>query len=199
MGDFPMSLVMGFVGRQGAVIGGDTREIITSGDPVSTETLEDELYHGRIVSDEALRQRARELGISLVIHDDKRKVTRRDGILVGEVCETTAGVTRKRRLYATAGEYALAEINGDTLRLTGQGRTGNFIVLGNPVTREIAQSCIRENKKDCTLHDAIKIIILSMERSSKVSASVSGVYDLIQTPEKVSLSEVIERDCRDRK
>jgi hypothetical protein len=194
-----MSLVMGFVGRQGAVMGGDTREIITSGDRASTETLEDELYHGRIVTDEALRQRSRELGISLVIHDDKRKVTQRDGILVGEVSETTAGVTRKRRLYATAGEYALAEINGDTLRLTGQGRTGNFIVLGNPVTREIAQSCIRENKKDCTLHDAIKIIILSLERSAKLSASVSGVYDLIQTPEKVSLSEVIERDCRNRK
>jgi hypothetical protein len=194
-----MSLVMVYVGRQGAVMGGDTREIVTSGDRVSTETFEDELYHGRIVSDEALRQRARELGISLVIHDDKRKVTRRNGILVGEVSETTAGVTRKRRLYATAGEYALAEISGDTFRLTGQGKTGNFVVLGNPVTREIAQSCIRENKKDCTLHDAIKIIILSMETSSKVSASVSGVYDLIQTPEKVSLSEVIERDCRNRK
>jgi hypothetical protein len=190
---------MGFIGRQGAVMGGDTREIITSGDRVSTETLEDELYHGRIVTDEALRQRARELGISLVIHDDKRKVTRRDGILVGEVSETSAGVTRKRRLYATAGEYALAEINGDTLRLTGHGKTGNFVVLGNPVTRQIAQSCIRENRKDCTLHDAIKIIILSMERSSKVSASVSGAYELIQTPEKVSLSEVIERDCRNRK
>jgi hypothetical protein len=194
-----MSLVMGFVGRQGAVMGGDTREIITSGDRVSTETLEDELYHGRIVTDEALRQRARELGISLVIHDDKRKVTQRDGILVGEVSETTAGVTRKRRLYVTTGEYALAEISGDALRLTGQGKTGNFVVLGNPVTREIAESCIRKYRKNCTLHDAIKIIILSLERSAKVSASVSGIYDLIQTPEKVSLSEVIERDCRNRK
>jgi hypothetical protein len=80
--------------------------------------------------------------------------------------------------------------------LTGKGKATSFIVLGNPVTQEIAHSCIRENGKNCTLHDAIKIIMLSMERTSKASASVSGVYDLIQTPVKVSLSEVIERDCR---
>jgi hypothetical protein len=191
-----MSLVMAFIARHGAVMGGDTREIITSGDRVATETLELELYCGLIRTDEALQQRAGELGISLVIRDDKRKVTQRDGILVGEVSETAAGLTRKRRLYVTAGEYALAEITRSTLRLTGKGKATNFVVLGNPVTREIANSCIRENAKTCTLHDAIKIIMLSMERSSKASASVSGVYDLIQTPVKVSLSEIIERDSR---
>ena len=187
---------MAFIGSHGAVMGGDTREIITSGDRVATETLEHELYCGLIRTDKALQQRAGELCISLVIRDGKRKVTRRDGILVGEVSETAAGLTRKRRLYGTAGEYALAEITRSTLRLTGKGKATNFVVLGNPVTREIANSCIRENGKTCTLHDAIKIIMLSMERSSKASASVSGVYDLVQTPVKVSLSEIIERDSR---
>jgi hypothetical protein len=196
-----MSLVMAFIGRHGAVMGGDTREMITCGDRVATETLEDEIYHGGITSDDSLRLRAKELGISLVINDEKRKVTQRDGVLVGEVSETAAGVTRKRRLYATAGEYAMAEVSGDTLRLTGQGNGGSFIVLGSPVTQQIAQSCIREKGKNCTLHDAIKIIILSLERSSKMSASVSGTYDLIQTPEKVSLSRIIGRDmseCRQK-
>ena len=192
----PMSLVMAFIGRHGAVMGADTQEIITRGDKASTETLEHELYHGLIVTDEALQQRAGELGISLIIRDDKRKVSHRDGILVGEVSETVAGLTRRRRLYATAGEYALAEITCGTIRLTGNGKATSFVVLGNPVTQEIAHSCIRENGKNCTLHDAIKIIMLSMERSSKASASVSGVYDLIQTPVKVSLSKVIERDSR---
>ena len=51
---------MAFIGRQGAVMGADSREIITSGDEVSTETLEGELYHGLIVTDEALQQRAGE-------------------------------------------------------------------------------------------------------------------------------------------
>jgi len=192
-----MSLVMAFIGQQGAVMGGDTREIITSGDIVTTETLEGELYQGGIITDEDLRQRAEDLGISLVIRDDKRKVALRDGILVGEVCETANGITRKRRLYATAGEYALAEISGDIIRLTGRGKGGNFVVLGSPVARQIAHSCIREKGKICTLRDAIKIIILSMERSSKASATVSGTYELIQTPEKVSLSGIIERDRKD--
>jgi hypothetical protein len=194
-----MSLVVAFIGNHGAVMGGDTREIITSGDRVATETLEHELYGGLIRTDEALYQRAGELGISLTIRDDKRKVAPRDGILVGEVSETAAGLTRKRRLYATTGEYALAEILSGTIRLTGSGKASNFVVLGNPVTREIAHSCIREYGKNCTLHDAIRIIMLSMERSSKASASVSSVFDLIQTPLKVSLSEVIERDCRESK
>jgi len=187
---------MAFIGRHGAVMGGDTREIITSGDRVATETLEHELYCGLVRTDEALHQRAGELGISLVVRDDKRKVTQRNGILVGEVSETVAGLTSKRRLYATTGEYVLADITHSTVRFTGKGKATNFVVLGNPVTREIANSCIRENAKNCTLHDAIKIIMLSMERSSKASASVSGMYDLIQTPVKVSLSEIIERDSR---
>ena len=192
-----MSLVMAFIGQQGAVMGGDTREIITNGDIARTETLEYELYQGRIITDDDLRQRAEDLGISLIIRDDKRKVVLRDGILVGEVSETAGGITRKRRLYATAGEYALAEISGDTIRLTGQGKGSNFIVLGSPVARQIAHSCIREKGKICTLHDAIKIIILSMERSSEASATVSGIYELIQTPEKVSLSGIIERDRKE--
>jgi hypothetical protein len=168
-----MSLVMEFIGRNGAVMGRDTREIITCGDKVSTETREGELCHGMIVTEEALQQRARELGISLTIRDDKRKVTPRDELLVGEVSETAAGLTRRRRLYATAGEYALTEITEDAIRLTGKGKATSFVVLGNPVTQKIAHYCIRENGKNCTLHDAIKIIMLSVERSSKASASVS--------------------------
>ena len=175
-------------------MGADTREIITSGEKVPTETLEQELYTGQIVTDEALVRRAGELGISLTIRDDKRKITQRGGALVAEVCETERGICRKRRLYATAGEYALAEITNDRIRLTGKGKASNFVVLGNQVSKRVAHACIREMWKNGTMHDAIRIIILSMERASEASASVSGLYDLIQTPVKVSIDEVIERD-----
>jgi hypothetical protein len=192
----PMSLVIAFIGIQGAVMAGDMREIITRGDRISTETLEQELYSGQIVTDDNLRKRAGELGISLAIRDDKRKVTQRDGILVGEVSETEGGVTRKRRLYATAGEYALAEITDADLRLTGKGSASNFVVLGNQVTKQIAHTCIQEHWKNGGMHDAIRILMLTMERASKATASVSGLYALIHTPVKVSLSAVIERDSR---
>ena len=191
-----MSLVIAFIGIQGAVMAGDMREIITLGDRASTETLEHELYTGLIVTDEDVKKRAGELGISLTIRDDKRKVTQRDGILVGEVSETERGVTRKRRLYATTGEYALAEITDADLRLTGKGKASNFVVLGNQVTKQIAHSCIQEHWKNGGMHDAIRILMLSMESASKVTASVSVLYTLIHTPAKVSLSDVIEQDSR---
>lgn len=192
-----MSLVIAFIGMHGAVIAGDMREIITLGDRMSTETLEQELYSGQIVTDEDLKKRAGDLGVSLTIRDDKRKVMHRDGILVGEVSETEGGVTRKRRLYATAGEYALAEITDSAVHQTGKGKASNFVVLGNQITKQIAHSCIQEHWKNGGIHDAIRIIMLSMERASKATSSVSGLYTLLHTPAKVSLSEVIGRDSRE--
>jgi hypothetical protein len=192
-----MSLVIAFVGEHGAVMAGDMREIITRGDRTPTETLERELYSGAIVTDEDLQRRAEELGVFLAIRDGKRKVTQRHGVLVGEVGETEGGVVRKRRLYATAGGYALADITDAGIRLTGKGKAGSFVVLGNPVTKQIAYTCIRENWKNGSIRDAIRIIMLIMEKASEATASVSGVYSLIQTASRVDLTEVIERDIRD--
>ena len=189
-----MSLVIAFIGAQGAVMAGDLREITTRGDAIATQTLEQELYTGRIVTDADLKRRAEELGIALSIRDDKRKVRPRDGILVGEVSESEGGVVKQRRLYTTVGEYALAEITGAAFRLTGSGGAGNFVVLGNQITQQISHACISELWKNGTITDAIRIIILSMERASAATASVSALYTVIQTPAKASLSAVIERD-----
>jgi hypothetical protein len=194
-----VSLVIAFIGAHGAVMGADTREVITSGDKIPTETLEHELYTGLIVTDEALVRRAGELDIILTIRDDKRKITQRGGALVTEVCETEGGVCRKRRLYATAGEYALAGITDGEIRVSGRGKASTFVVLGNQVTQQIAHACIQEHWKNGTMHDAIRIIMLSMQRASDASASVSRSFDLIQTGVKVSLSEVIEQDTKDKK
>jgi len=192
----PVSLVIAFIGAHGAAMGGDRREVITRGDRIMTETLEHELYSGQIVTDEALIQRAQELGVLLTIRDDKRKITQRDGVLVGEVSEAEGGVTKKRRLYATGGGYALAEITNSEIRVSGKGRASTFVVLGNQVTQEIAHSFIRENWKNGTLHDAIRIIVLSMQRATATSASVSGSFDLIQTQNNEAIDTVIEHDCR---
>jgi hypothetical protein len=192
-----MSLVIAFIGIHGAVIAGDMREIITRGDRIATETLEEELYNGRIVTDEALIKRAEELNVSLTISDEKRKVTQRENILVGEVSETQGGITRKRRLYATAGEYAMVEITGSVITMTGKGRASNFVVLGNQVTKQIAHACIQEHWKNGGMQDAIRIIMLAMKRASDLTASVSGLYTLIHTTKKVSISDIISRDGRE--
>jgi len=192
-----MSLVIAFIGAEGAAMAGDMREIITRGDERSTQTLEDELYSGTIVTDADLKKRADDLGIFLSIRDDKRKVTERDGILVGEVSESEGGVVKKRSLYATGGEYALAEVTGSTIRVSGSGKAGNFVVLGNQITQQVARACIREHWNNGTIHDAIRVIMLTMERASGTTASVSALYTLIQTSATASLSTVIERDGRD--
>lgn len=189
-----MSLVIAFIGMQGAVMAGDTREIITIGDDISTEILEHELYSGQLITDEDVKKRAVDLGINLTINDDKRKVTQRNGILIGEVSETRCGVTRKRRLYATAGEYILTEVTGSTVKVTGKGTASNFVVLGNEITQRIAHACIREQWNKGGMQDAIRIIMLAMKRASDATASVSGLYNLINTAMKISLSEVIDRD-----
>jgi hypothetical protein len=47
-----MSLVIAFVGKKGAVIAGDMREIIFQGNAFSRKRLEKELYNGLIATDE---------------------------------------------------------------------------------------------------------------------------------------------------
>ena len=113
---------------------------------------------------------------------------------MGEVSETEGGIPRKRRLYATAGEYALAGITDADLRLTGKGKASNFVVLGNQITQQIAHTCIQEHWKNGGMHESIRILMLSMERASKATASVSGLYTVIHTPAKVGISEVIGLD-----
>lgn len=191
-----MSLVIAFIGRQGAVMAGDTREIITAGDEAATEILERELYNGLIVTDEHLTKRAGALGISLTIRDDKRKVTQRDGILVGEVSETQGGITRKKRLYGTTARYVLAGVTGSDIQVLGTGTASNFVVLGNQVTQQAARDCIREHWKNGGIQDAVRVIMMAMQRASGRTASVSGLYTLVQTPDTVSIDDVIERDRR---
>lgn len=190
-----MSLVIAFVGKNGAVMAGDMREITFQGDRVNREKLERELYSGEIITDEDLNKRTEELGVRIMIRDDKSKVAQRYGALVGEVTSVEDGVVRKRRVYASAGNYAIAEIIDAEIKLTDSGSSA-FIVLGNNVTKEIANKCIRHHWKYGNFHDAIRSIVLAMEAAAKVTASVSKKYILVQTSSRTDLSLAIERDMK---
>lgn len=189
-----MSLVIAFIGANGAVMAGDTRSITFQGDPVMREVLENELYEGRIVSDEQLEVRAHQLGIAITIRDGRSKVSERDGVLVGEVSSVEHGIVRKRRVYAAAGSYAIVDFEGShaTAMKTGKGST--FVVLGNAITKRIAHECIREHWKNGSFHDAVRIIMLALGRASQKTASVSSQSVLIQTRTKVDISTAVERD-----
>jgi len=189
-----MSLVIAYIGRNGAVMAGDLRQILFRGESSAEKILEEELYGGLITSDEELTRKAKELGISLMIRDDKNKVSEQDGVLVGEVSSIERGKVQKRRLYASAGSYAIADLENATMTVRQHGQESNFVVLGNTITKKIAHECIRDQWKNGTLSDAIKIILLTMETASRTTASVSKQFTLFQTISKVNVAEVIKRD-----
>jgi len=192
-----MTLVIAFIGRSGAVMAGDMREIAFQGDDSCIEALERELYGGSIASDAALAERAAEIGVTIRVRDDKIKVSsQQDGVLVGEVTETEGASVRCRRLYATRGSYAIAEIVDSRLEVTQRGRASNFVVLGNDTTKRIADQCIREAWDGGTLQDAMRLIMLTMQIAASVTASVSRTFVLVHTDQAVDLTRATGQDFR---
>jgi hypothetical protein len=192
-----MSLVIGFSGSSGAVIGGDMREVLLWGEDSSTGQLERELYSGEIRTDAGLLQRAADLGVKLSIRDTKVKVRDQEGILIGEVSESDGGVVRRRRMYVTAGEYAIADISDGSFVLRARESRSSFVVLGNDLTKRIANEAIRREWKKGTSEDAIRVITTALGTAATETASVSRSHLVLQTREKIGLSPVIDRDRRE--
>ena len=189
-----MTLVIAFIGRSGAAMAGDMREITFLGDPASMEVLERELYTGLIATEDALLERAAELGVRLGIRDDKVKVTERGGVLVGEVTSLEGGVLRKRRVYASGGSYAIVDTGEGAPVPRGRGGAGSFVVLGNEKAKAVANRIIRERWKTGGLRDAVEIIVRSLEQASAETPTVGRRFILVQTGEKADLRKVMEED-----
>jgi hypothetical protein len=190
-----MTLVIAFIGKNGAVMTGDLREITFEGDKQDREKLEKELYSGAIVTDNELAEKAREFGVRITVTDCKSKISERNGVLVGEVSSIEGGVIKKRRLYASAGNYAIAELRDSELTLTSHAKGSTLIVLGNEFTKQIANKCFKDNwTKKSTFQDAVKILMLCMETAARKTASVSQQFYLIQTTSNVDVLRTVEED-----
>ena len=195
-----MTLVIAFIGKNGAVMTGDLREITFEGDKPEREKLEKELYSGAIVTDNELAKKAREFGVGITVTDCKSKVSERDGILIGEVSSVEGGVIKKRRLYASAGNYAIAEIRDNEITLTSHAKGSNLIVLGNEFTKQVANKCFKDNwTKKSTFQDAVKILMLCMETAARKTASVSKQFFLIQTTSDIDILKAVEEDMKGSK
>jgi hypothetical protein len=190
-----MSLVIAFIGKDGAVMAGDLREITFEGDKPDREKLEKELYCGSIVTDDELLKEAEECGVKIAVTDCKSKISERGGILIGEVSSVEGGIVKKRRLYASAGNYAIAEIRNTEITLTSHAKGSNFIVFGNDFTKQVANKCFKDNwTKKSTFQDAVRILMLCMETASKATASVSKQFYLIQTTSNIDVLKAVEKD-----
>lgn len=190
-----MTLVIAFIGKNGAVMAGDMREITFEGEKADREKLEKELYSGSLVTDEELAKKAEELGVKIEVTDCKEKVSERKGVLVGEVSSTEGGIVKKRRLYASAGNYAIAELINTEMTLTSQGKGSNFIAFGNEFTKQVANKCFKDHwTKKSNLQDAVKILILCMETASRKTASLSKQFMIVQTSSNTDVLKVVEKD-----
>lgn len=192
-----MSLVIAFIGKEGSIMAGDMREITFQGDGSRIEELERELYSGSIASDDDLRDRAEEIGVVIRIRDDKTKVSQRDGLLIGEVTEADRTGVRKKRLYATKGDYAIAEIIDSRLRVTHRGSASNFVVFGNKIAKQIANRCIQETwEKGGSIPDAMRVVMFTMQAAAGMTPSMSRTFVLVHTDLAVDLTSFIEQDLK---
>jgi hypothetical protein len=190
-----MTLVIAFIGKNGAVMVGDTREITFEGEKPDRDKLEKELYCGSIVTDDELLKKAEECGVKIAVTDCKSKISERNGILIGEVSSIEGGMIKKRRLYASAGNYAIAEIINTEVTLTSHAKGSNFIAFGNDFTKQVANKCFKDNwTKKSTFQDAVRILMLCMETVSKATASISKQFYLIQTTSNIDVLKVVEKD-----
>ena len=192
-----MSLVVAFAGKKRAMIGGDQRSIAFFG---GAEALEEELYSGKIRTDEELIRRAEELGSVIQIADGREKVwKRRDGeVLVGEVTELSVESQRRRRVYLVPGGYILVEISGKRAEVSKRGKS-TLVILGNRFTREFAYQRLGAVGKAPDL-SSLKSLF---EEARRATASVSPDFTLLSSdkihsnPEAVLL-QALREDCKER-
>jgi hypothetical protein len=190
-----MSLVIAFIGKNGAVMAGDMREISFQGEKPDREKLEKELYNGGLVTDDELAERAEEFKVKINVTDFKNKVSERDGILIGEVSSFEDGMIKKRRLYTSAGNYAIAELMNSEITLISHGKGSNFIAFGNDFTKQVANKCFQDNwTKKSNFQDAVKVLMLCMETVARKTASVSKQFVMVQTVLNSDVLKVVEKD-----
>lgn len=192
-----MSLVVAFAGKNRSMIGGDQRSIAFFG---GADRLEEELYSGKIRTDEELLKRAEELGSVIQISDGREKVWKRDDgtVLVGEVTELSVESQRRRRVYLVAGGYILVEISGNRAEVSKRGKS-TLIILGNKFTREFAYQRLGAAGKPPEISSMKSLF----EEARRATASVSPDYAVLSSekfhpnPEAVLL-EALREDCEER-
>ena len=199
-----MSLVIALAASREAVIGADRRAIAFLG---PCPELEEELYSGQIKNDRELADRARELGASLQVSDGREKVWRRGDLLVGEVTEISAKLSRRRRIYLVPGASLQVDIisreetgtegAGGEARIRAWDGVG-CTVFGNRFTQKLA--CEEVGRAGGRVSEALIKSIL--EKAGNETASVSRENTVLrsdsrQSDPKAALLVALEEDCKE--
>jgi hypothetical protein len=188
-----MSLIIAVAGSKEAIIGGDKRSITFLG---SCPELEQELYSGKLKTDEDLLNRARELGASLQVSDGREKVWRRGDVLVGEVTEISQAMERRRRIYLVPGAYIMADVTGKEAKVIGKGKVA-CMVFGNRFTQDQANHGVK-NVKGKIDAGAVKAILDDISRKTpSISPEHCVLSTNVQQPNpEAAVLDALQEDCR---
>jgi hypothetical protein len=188
-----LSLILAFTGSKQAIIGGDRRSIDFFG---SFPDLEEELYLGKIRTDDELKARAVEACASLQVSDGREKVWTRGEILVGEVTERSLTSDKRRRIYLVPKAYLIVDIADGVARISAKGSSA-CIALGNKITKQIASELI--GKSGGRIDEVLikKIFNQARDRTPTVSRDclVFSTTALVQNPD-AALLQALQEDCQ---
>ena len=194
-----MSIVIGYYGNNGAVIGGDRRNIIFRGDPKRREELEKKLYSGEIRDEEELKRVAEDLGVKVYIEDERVKVKRINNTLVGEVRSIGAD-SRRRRMYLTKGMCAIVDILNDDILNKSVKKGSGIIIFGNKHLKGIASRELRKYMYDFNRMsiEEVKEVIEEVLRKCCGGPTSSKDFDILYTDRREKdLEKVIEEDLEE--
>lgn len=198
-----MSLIIAYMGKKGCVMAGDKRKIAYFGEKEDLDTLESELYSGKIQNDEELHERAEELNVAVKITDGASKLLEIGEIIRGEVSSKGTFQTKRRRVYGTTNGYQLVELLGAQTQSRKAGNNG-VILFGNKYAKKLAQELL--SRKWEASQNLMKMREIFEEILSEVSLktpTVGDTFDVIvkhptysETTAQMNLNRTIDQDIK---
>jgi len=184
-----MSLIIAYVGKKGCVMASDKRKIGYFGDKKNLSKLEEELYEGKIATDDEFLKRAKELGISIKITDDANKLKIIGNTIRGEVSTKGTFETRRRRIYGTTNGYQMVELLGSDTEKRNAGKSG-VIIFGNEFAKRMAETLIqRKWKSSQSLRYMGDIFQSIVEEVASKTPTVGKNVDVLMQQPKYNESE----------
>lgn len=198
-----MSLIIAYIGKKGCVMASDKRRIAYFGNKDNRELLENELYTGKITSDEELYKRANELKVSLKITDDASKLKTIENVIMGEVSTKGSFETKRKRIYGTTMGYQIVQLIGSEI-ISKEKNDKAIVLFGNKRSKALAEKLINQKwKPSISLKFMGDVFEEILKEVSNQTPSVGKDFDvLIKNPKFDSVSaqkyldEVIDRDVK---
>lgn len=190
-----MSVIIGYYGKNGAVIASDKRNILFNGEEKQREKLEELLYSGMIKNDGELLKKASEFSVNIHILDDQDKIKKSNNTLIGEV-RSIGKDSKRRKMYLSKEKCAILDIENDNVKNKSVKSGTGIVVFGNKFVKKMVESELKKylseipNMKVLEIKNLFEKILKNIQ-----NPTLSKTYDFLYTdaPEK-NFEKVIEED-----